>query len=224
MLKEEKMKRKLVADENAQALSMDFLVAIGIFIGAFLLTYYLLAASTASYSGESAKIYPVAHRVGEILIKDPGEPTDWASHWDAGNYTDVERIGLSDQSKPNVLDRAKLDALMLPHTTGNNAWWEFGKDATNGTRIISTAEYGNATGALSLQGNIYGGYQGYGCYIQVIPTNESTFPQGDADDNFDTVRKGLSGDIVVIERIVVVPIIRDMDYDYDYYIMRMLVW
>jgi len=221
---EAKMKRKLVADEKAQALSIDFLVAIGIFIGAFLLTYYLLAASTASYSGESARMYPVAHRVAEILIKDPGEPADWASQWEAGNYTYAKRIGLSDQSKPNVLDRAKLNALMVNDTTGNNTWWEFGEGATTGTRTISTAEYGNATAALGLQGNASGGYRGYGCYIQVIPTNASTFSQDDADDKFDTVRRGLSGDVVIIERIVVVPIIRDMDYDYDYYTMRMLVW
>ncbi|MBN1762630.1 MAG: hypothetical protein JW878_06110 [Methanomicrobia archaeon] len=212
------MKRKLVADENAQALSIDFLVAIGIFIGAFLLTYYLLAASTASYSGESAKIYPVAHRVAEILIKDPGEPADWDALWIEGNYSAVVRIGLSDQSKPNVLDRAKLDALMSSNTSGNNTWWEFGEDAVGSTK------YRSATAALGLQGNASGGYRGYGCYIQVIPTNESTFSQDVADDNFDAVRKGLSGDVVVIERIVVVPIIRDMDYDYDYYTMRMLVW
>jgi len=218
------MTRKLLADEHAQAFSFDFLIAIGIFMGAFLVSYYMLSHATTAYYGESAAIYPVANRVSEILIKDSGEPADWDSEWTAGTYTTTKRIGLSDRSKPNVLNRTKLNALMPANTSGDDTWWEFGKYATNGTRTISTAEYENATIALCLKGDTTGGYRGYDCYIQIIPTNGSSFDSAYATTAFNTVRGSTSGDIVSIERLIVVPIIRDADYDYDYYKMKILVW
>ena len=97
---EEKMTRKLLNDEHAQAFGFDFLIAIGIFMGAFLVSYYMLSHATTAYYGESAAIYPVANRVSEILIKDSGEPADWDSVWTAGTYTTTKRIGLSDRSTP----------------------------------------------------------------------------------------------------------------------------
>lgn len=218
------MTRKLLADENAQAFGFDFLIAIGIFMGAFLVSYYMLSHATTAYYGESAAISPVAHRVSEILIKDAGEPVDWDSEWATGTYTTTKRIGLSDRSKPNVLNRTKLNALMPANTSGDNTWWEFGKYATNGTRTISIVEYENATIALGLKGNTTGGYRGYDCYIQVIPTNGSSFNSAYATTVFNAARNSTSGDIVSIERLIVVPIIRDADYDYDYYKMKMLVW
>lgn len=222
--KEEKMTRKLLADENAQAFGFDFLIAIGIFMGAFLVSYYMLSYATTAYYGESAAISPVAHRVSEILIKDTGEPDNWDSEWAAGTYTTTKRIGLSDRSQPNVLNRTKLNALMPANTSGANTWWEFGEYATNGTRMISTVEYENASIALGLNGDSPGGYRGYDCYIQVIPTNGSSFDSTYATTAFNAARDSTSGDIVSIERLIVVPIIRDADYDYDYYKMKMLVW
>jgi hypothetical protein len=213
------MNRTLVADENAQALSIDFLVAIGIFLGAFLFVYGALSVSTTAFYSRSAELTPVAHRVAEILIDDPGEPVAWDARWIAGNYSGVTRIGLSDRSKPNVLNRTKLDVFMIT----NGTWWQFGEAATNGTKTISTSEYENATAALGLKGKAAQGFRGYDCYLQVRPTNVSLFDATAADDQFRAVRSGISGDVVIVERIVIVPE-RSVEKDYAYYYLEIMVW
>ena len=92
---------KIISDGDAQVISLDFVTAMVIFMIAFGFVYYGLSDVATSYTGESNKIYPVADRMGEMLVKDSGywesggiNGTDWESKWEAENSS-VKRIGFA---------------------------------------------------------------------------------------------------------------------------------
>jgi len=114
--------RDIKSDQTA-TISIDFMTAIAIFVVAFLYVAYSLSGAIVSYTGESKEIYPVASRVSEMLVNDPGLPENWEMVWST-NPQDVEMIGFTTNDEShNVLNRDKVDALMYAHRDG---WWVFG--------------------------------------------------------------------------------------------------
>jgi len=177
-----------ITDDQTAAISLDFMAAIAIFVVAFLYVVYSLSGAIAPYTGESKDIYPVASRMSEILVSDPGAPEDWETFWSA-NPENVKRIGFAiDNESHNVLNRDKIDALM----TNRSGWWEFG------AKTNTSDEYENATRAL--------GIKPYDFYMQIRPIDGlyDTAANSHAEQNVTT-----AGDIIKIERIVT---IRDVTY------------
>ncbi len=194
-------------------INVDFTIAIVIFVLAFSFVFYALAGSTAPYRSAYNQIYPIANRVGDILVKDPGwwdngtsNGTNWEAKWNADQLA-VRRIGFTvDEEKHNVLNETKIDALMSNHTAaGNLTWWEYPVDST------ANNELENATRSFGLWG--------YNFYLQVRPINATTYNSNAADDGIeDKVPK--SGDVVQIERLALLP----HDDKVDKYQILLWVW
>ncbi len=185
-----------ITDDQTAAISLDFMTAIAIFVVAFLYVVYSLSGAITPYTGESKSIYPVASRMSEMLVSDPGAPENWENDWKTGDYANVGRIGLAvDNESHNVLDKSKVDALMHSSTKGLT-WWEFG------AKTNTTEQYDNATRALGLKP--------YDFYMQIRPIN-TTF------NNYANQNVTSAGDICKIERIVTIK-------DGTYAEYRLILW
>jgi len=176
-------------DDQTATISIDFMTAIAIFVVAFLYVVYALSGAITPYAGESKSIYPVASRMSEMLVSDPGAPENWEMFWSA-NPESIKRIGFAINGEDhNVLSRDKVDALMV----NRSGWWEFG------AKTNTSEEYENAKRAL--------GIKPYDFYMQIRPIDvafDDTAANSHADQNVTS-----AGDIVKIERIVT---IKDVTY------------
>jgi len=192
-------------EDQTATISIDFMTAIAIFVVVFLYVVYALSGAITPYAGESKSIYPVALRVSEMLVSDPGMPENWESNWKSDDYTGVDRIGLAlDNKSHNVLNRTKIDALMLNHTElGDLTWWEFGA-GTN-----TTEQYENVTRALGLKP--------YDFYMQIRPINNTLFNVAMANERAEQ-NVTSTGDIVKMERIVT------MKAGLDYIEYKLILW
>lgn len=106
------MKAQLMNAQLVKAqLSIEYIIALLIFITFASYIAFRLITQTPIYLGElkSEIVRSEAYQVSELLINDPGEPTDWHQQPDAS----IDRIGLSDETagKTNLLSVAKLNAL-----------------------------------------------------------------------------------------------------------------
>ena len=163
----------MIKDERAQAISLDFVTAIVLFMIALTFVYSTLPDIVTSYTGESAKMHPTVDRLSEMLVKD-------------------KTTGLTNNT-PNVLNRTMLDLVMLNFTeTGNKTWWEFGNGINNGTKTITSNDYESTLETMGLKV--------YNCYMQVRPIDEDSFDIIEANNNIDS-NVIISGDLVMIERI-----------------------
>ncbi len=192
-----------ITDDQTAAISLDFMTAIAIFVVAFLYVVYSLSGAIAPYAGESKSIYPVASRVSEMLVSDPGAPENWGSNWKTGDYANVDRIGFAvDNESHNVLNRSKIDALMCNSTSGL-PWWKFG------AKTNTSEQYENATRAL--------GIKPYDFYMQIRPIDgfDATVADEQAEQNVTS-----AGDIIKIERIVT---IKDEAYA-EYTEHKLILW
>ncbi|MDI6858963.1 MAG: hypothetical protein QMC85_00550 [Methanocellales archaeon] len=178
-------------------ISIDFAAAIVLSLFVFFFVFYSLSGVIAPYESEYNRMYPIADRVGGILIKDPGfwsNGTDWEDHVD-----DIKRLGFAmNDDAHNLLSIHKLDAMMTGHnstpypsdfnyndTTGL-PFWELSESSAN----YSSAK--NASGVPSA--NEF--------YMQIRPINDSTLSHtnlGLANTNSTNIPPSM-GDVVKIER------------------------
>ena len=73
----------------------------------FTATNTISARYTAGYADE---LRPLAERLGDILLKTPGEPEDW--YVGPANAANASIVGLS-EGHPNLLSSYKMDGLYL---------------------------------------------------------------------------------------------------------------
>ena len=182
-------------------ISIDFATAIVLFLFVFFFVFYSLSGVITPYESEYNRMYPIADRVGGMLIKDPGwwddgvqNGSDWEVHVDY-----IKRLGFAmNDDAHNILSLHKLDAMMTGHnsisypsdlnynaTTGL-PFWELSKSSAN----YSMAK--NASGVLSAND----------FYMQIRPINDSTLSTANlelVDDNSTNIPPSM-GDVVKIER------------------------
>jgi len=94
------------------AFSIDFAAAYTVLAvllaGTFFTATNIMSAGlTAGYAGELA---PLAGRIGDVLLKEPGEPSDW--HMSPRSDGIQVAIGLSD-GDPNIISIYKVDGLHM---------------------------------------------------------------------------------------------------------------
>jgi|GEM_PF-6827204 len=203
-------KNKILSDESAQVISLDFATAAVIFMLAVTVVYQELPDLVESYTGESTKVYPVADRLGETLVKNPGywvdggnSGTDWETNWST-NRPIVKALGFaSSPLEHNKLNQSKADTLMVRFEV-DSTWWEFGDEVTNGSKTIDSATYNDAAELLGLKGNNGGSIVGYDFYMQIRPIDFNTTDEATAETNAGaSVPSYTSSGIVLIERMVI---------------------
>ncbi len=124
------------------AFSIDFAAAYTVLaillIGTFFTaTNALSAGLTAGYAGE---LEPLAGRIGDVLLKEPGEPVDWYMGPRAAGSPVV--IGLSD-GDPNILSIYKVDGLCMFNATAlKNAAGLYDEEGQYGLRIEINSQDG----------------------------------------------------------------------------------
>jgi hypothetical protein len=94
------------------AFSVDFAAAYTVLAILLVCTFFtatniMSAGLTAGYAGE---LDPLAGRIGDVLLKEPGEPSDWHMGPQAAGSPAI--IGLSD-GDPNILSVYKVDGLYM---------------------------------------------------------------------------------------------------------------
>jgi len=187
---------KIIDDERAQAIGLDFVTAIVLFMIALGFVYSSLPGIATSYTGESTKMYPIVDRMSEVMVKDSSIGFAYSINMSEGS------------SIHNVLNATKVNETFVFNSIGparvNETWWEFGDGVTNET--TSTTSYENIT--ESLVGR-------YDCYMQIRPTVFNDTGVDMADDHVDG-NVSTSGDLVMIERIVIM--------ENDYYKLMIWVW
>jgi hypothetical protein len=99
------------------AFSIDFtaaytVLAILLVCVLFTATNVISARYTANYASE---LCPLAERLGDVLLKSPGEPDDW--YMDPSGARNASMIGLS-TGDPNVLSPYKMDGLYFYNASG----------------------------------------------------------------------------------------------------------
>jgi len=99
------------------AFSIDFTAAYAVLAVLLACTFFTAANAisvryTAGYADE---LRPLAERLGDILLKSPGEPEDW--YMGPSNASHASIIGLS-EGDPNLLSSYKMDSLYLFNATG----------------------------------------------------------------------------------------------------------
>jgi hypothetical protein len=99
------------------AFSIDFAAAYTVLAILLVCTFFtatnaISARYTAGYADE---LRPLAERLGDVLLKSPGEPESW--YMGPSNASDASIIGLSG-GYPNLLSSYKMDGLCLLNATG----------------------------------------------------------------------------------------------------------
>lgn len=94
------------------AFSIDFAAAYTVLAILLVCTFFtatnaISAGLTASYSGE---LEPLAERIGDVLLKDAGDPPDWYLSPPTSGSPNI--IGLS-TGDPNILSINKVDGLYM---------------------------------------------------------------------------------------------------------------
>lgn len=94
-------------------LSIDYYISLIVFVVFVTYLFFQLLRFTPLYLHEinSQRLRSEAYQISELLINDPGEP----SNWHEANESDVKRIGLSDHSmnKTNTLSYPKIMSLSI---------------------------------------------------------------------------------------------------------------
>ncbi len=99
------------------AFSIDFAAAYTVLAALLVCTFFTAtnAISVKYTAGYADELGPLAERLGDVLLKSPGEPEDWyMGPPEAANAT---IIGLSD-GRPNLVSAYKLDGLYLYNASG----------------------------------------------------------------------------------------------------------
>ena len=94
------------------AFSIDFAAAYTV-LAVLLVCVFFTATNTISArytTGYTDELRPLAERLGDILIKSPGEPEDW--YMGPANASNASIIGLS-SDYPNLLSSYKVEGLYL---------------------------------------------------------------------------------------------------------------
>jgi hypothetical protein len=95
---------------KAQISFVEFLTTLIIFISFVTYLSFQISTLIPNYLSEvrRERINSEAFQLSELLINDPGEPTNWPSV----NFNDVKRLGLSDEktNKTNFLSLYKIKA------------------------------------------------------------------------------------------------------------------
>ena len=205
------VRTRILEDENAQVISLDFATAAVIFLLAVSFVYQGLPDIVESYTGESTKVYPLADRLSETLVKSPGywedggsSGIDWETNWST-NRAIVKSIGFSNSRlEHNRLNQSKADMLLVRFDQ-NSTWWEFGSEVSNGSKTIDSATYDDASELLGLKGKNEGGsIVGYDFYMQIRPINFDTTDEATAEANAETnLPTYTSTGVALIERMVV---------------------
>lgn len=94
------------------AFSIDFAAAYTVLAILLVCTFFtatnvMSARLTAGYAEE---LTPLAGRIGDVLLKDPGEPSDW--YMDPSSARSPAVVGLS-AGEPNILSTYKIDGLYM---------------------------------------------------------------------------------------------------------------
>jgi len=96
---------------------VEYLVAMTIFITFSVYFFYYLMSFLPNYLNqlESERIRSEAYQISEMLINDPGEPTNWYL-----NPNNAKRIGFSDENfnQTNLLSLDKINAIGIACTIG----------------------------------------------------------------------------------------------------------
>lgn len=198
---------------NRGQISLDFLVAVSIFLITFFFIIYSLSGLTASI-GYERNLYPSADTLSDQLIKDPGvgenNETCWEQWWKDNNEK-VKRIGFANQvgEKPPtnyskrdrpihyVLSLHKLGNSSDPELNGlmqrkgtneTNYWWHFGEK-------INQSSYDEFLEKMNI-------YPRHDVYIQIRPLN-SNYSETQANSKINSSLPN-NKEIVKIERIIYV--------------------
>lgn len=99
------------------AFSIDFAAAYTVLAVLLICVFFtasnaISARYTVSYAYE---LRPLAERVGDILLKSPGEPEDW--YMGPSGALNASIIGLS-AGQPNLISSYKMDGLYLFNASG----------------------------------------------------------------------------------------------------------
>ena len=163
---------KIIKDESAQAISLDFVTAVVLFMIAIAFVYNGLPDIADQYTGESAKMYSIADQMSEKMVKD-------------------SKIGFA--NGVNILNATKVDNVFFGYNSpewNNETWWEFGSGVSNST---TTYTYDDVRSAFL-------GW--YNCYIQIRPLNNFNETGKTLADDHVYGNVSTSGDLVMIERII----------------------
>jgi hypothetical protein len=118
------------------AFSIDFAAAYTVLAVLLVCTFFtatnaISARYTAGYADE---LRPLAERLGDVLLKSPGEPAEW--YMGPSNASNASIIGLS-AGYPNLLSSYKMDGLYLFNATGlKGALGLADADGRYGLRIV----------------------------------------------------------------------------------------
>ena len=97
--------------------SIDFAAAYTVLAVLLVCTFFTAtnAISVRYTTGFADELKPLAERLGDVLLKSPGEPESW--YMGPSNARNASIIGLSD-GYPNLLSSYKMDGLYLFNATG----------------------------------------------------------------------------------------------------------
>jgi hypothetical protein len=89
-------------------LSIEYLVSFGIFVSTAIYVYLLYTSNIPGFLEEIKKenIRAEAYRLSELLVNDVGDP----SNWNTRPYSEIKRIGLTDQNinQTNFISKLKI--------------------------------------------------------------------------------------------------------------------
>jgi len=94
------------------AFSIDFAAAYTVLAVLLVCTFFTATdiISTTLTTSYASELSPLSERIGDVLLKSPGEPSDW--YMDPSSSRSPVFIGLSD-GDPNILSIYKVDGLNL---------------------------------------------------------------------------------------------------------------
>ncbi|MBU2618043.1 MAG: hypothetical protein KKI07_05155 [Euryarchaeota archaeon] len=181
-------------------ISIDFATAIVLFLFAFFFVFYSLSGVITPYESEYNRMYPIADRVGGMLIKDPGwwddgvqNGSDWEVH-----VGDIQRLGFAmNDDTHNLLSIHKLDAMMIGHNST-----PYPSDFNYNGTGLPFWELSESSANYSMAKNASGIPSANEFYMQIRPINDSTLSHtnlGIANYNSTNIPPSM-GDVVKIER------------------------
>lgn len=92
-------------------LTIEYMLSFGIFITLVTYIYLLYSGNIPSFINEVEKEHArsISYQLSELLINDPG----WPINWEARAASEIERIGLSNQTenKKNLISLNKVKSL-----------------------------------------------------------------------------------------------------------------
>lgn len=184
--------------------NIDLMFALMLVVGAIFLAYQIMPTISHDDRDQRIRQYMATVRATDTLIYSQGD-SGWEDKWKNGNYSNITKIGFlyveNGKVAQNVLNKTKVDALMLNYTDAvidipgtndtigtNTMWWEFPGTTT------SIEEKENASRTLGLEE--------YSFYMQLHPIELDKFNLTSLSKNLSDV-KGINLDTAsVIDRYV----------------------